>query len=140
MNLVQRFLEYAEAFEETYEDDNWSRLESFFTEDASYQFGDQRAGGRTAMLEMLRGSVNGLDRRMDSRTGDFEAPTAEGNTVHMDWKVTYAMSGCPDLVISGHETAEFDGDRIKALRDDLSPAAEAALTTWMAEHGGKLAG
>jgi hypothetical protein len=36
-----------------------------------------RATGRAAVLEMLRGSVNGLDRKMDSRTPQFEAPTME---------------------------------------------------------------
>lgn len=140
MNTVQRFLEYAEAFEETYADDDWSRLEPFFTDDASYQFGDERAAGRPAMLEMLRSSVNGLDRQMDSRSADFAAPTVDGDTVHMDWKVTYTKAGCPDLVISGHETAAFEGDRIAALRDVMTPEAEAAIGTWMAEHGGKLAG
>lgn len=140
MDITQRFLEYAEAFEETYADDDWARLEPYFKEDASYEFGGQRAAGRSVMLEMLRGSVDGLDRRMDSRMGDFETPTAEGNTVHMDWKVTYTKSGCPDLVISGHETAVFEGDRIKALKDEFAPGAEAALGAWMAEHGTKLSG
>ncbi len=140
MNILQRFLEYADAFEKTYVDDDWSRMERYFTEDSSYQFGDQRADGRTATLEMLRGSVNGLDRQMDSRTGDFDPPAADGDTVHMDWKVTYTKSGCPDLVISGHETAVFEGDRIKLLRDELAPGAEAALAAWMSEHGSKLSG
>ncbi len=139
MDITQRFVQYADAFEKTYDDDDWSRLEPFFTESATYQFGDQRAEGRSALLDMLRGSVNGLDRQMDSRTGDFGAPTADGNTVHMDWKVTYTKAGCPDLVISGHETARFEGDRIAELRDVMAPEAEAAIGAWMSEHGGKLA-
>jgi hypothetical protein len=140
VDIVQRFQEYAEAFEKTYEDDDWSRIEPYFTEDSSYEFGDQRASGRAATLEMLRGSVNGLDRRMDSRTGDFEAPTADGDTVHMNWKVTYTKSGCPDLVISGEETAVFEGDRIARLKDDLAPDAQTSMGAWLATHGDKLAG
>jgi len=140
MNIVDRFLEYADAFEKTYEDDDWSRIEPFFTENSSYQFGDQIAAGRAATLEMLRNSVNGLDRQMDSRTGEFGAPTSDGNTVHMDWKVTYTKSGCPDLVISGHETAVFNGDRIERLRDEMAADAEAAMGAWMAAHGSKLVG
>lgn len=139
MNITQRFLEYADAFEQTYADNDWSRLESYFTEDASYQFEDQRADGRAAMLEMLRGSVDGLDRQMDRRAPKFAAPTADGNTVHMDWQVTYTKSGCPDLVIAGHETAVFEGDRIATLRDELAPGARTALATWMSENAGKLA-
>ena len=34
MNIKDRFLEYADAFEITYEDNDWSRLEPFFTEGA----------------------------------------------------------------------------------------------------------
>ena len=140
MNIVQRFLEYADAFEKTYEDDDWSRIEPFFTEESSYQFADQLATGRSATLEMLRDSINGIDRQMDSRAGEFDAPTSDGNTVHMNWKVTYTKSGCPDLVISGHETAVFNGDRIESLRDELTSGAETAMAAWMSAHGSKLAG
>jgi len=140
MSIIERFQQYADAFEETYVDDDWSRIEPFFTADSSYQFGDQRATGRAATLEMLRNSVNGVDRKMDSRTGAFEAPTSDGDTVHMNWKVTYTKAGCPDLIISGHETAVFEGDRIKHLRDELASGAETAMTAWISAHGSKLIG
>jgi hypothetical protein len=34
---VQVFMDYAAAFEETYVDDDWSRLTTFFHEDARYE-------------------------------------------------------------------------------------------------------
>ena len=55
--------------------------------------------------------VNGFDRKMDSRTPDFEDPTVDGSTILMNWKVTYTKAGCPDLTISGREIAEFQGDQ-----------------------------
>jgi hypothetical protein len=58
----------------------------------------------------------------------------------MNWKVTYTKAGCPDLVISGRETAVFEGDRISLLRDDFDPAAEAAMGEWMEANGAKLQG
>ena len=46
MSIQERFQSYADAFEETYVDDDWSRIEQFFTEDAVFE-GDRiaRLGG-----------------------------------------------------------------------------------------------
>ena len=58
----------------------------------------------------------------------------------MKWTVTYSKAGAPDLVISGLETAIFEGDRIARLRDDFDPEAQKAMGEWMAAHGGLLQG
>src|SRR4030095_10724846 len=42
-NLLQRFGESAQAFEKTYVDDDWTRLEPYFAPDAVY-----RVGGSTS--------------------------------------------------------------------------------------------
>ncbi|SVE51237.1 uncharacterized protein METZ01_LOCUS504091, partial [marine metagenome] len=34
---LQVYAEYASAFEETFGDDDWSRLEKYFSEDARYE-------------------------------------------------------------------------------------------------------
>ena len=139
MSIANQYQAYADAFEKSYEDDDWTRIEPFFTEDAVYE-GDPDARGRAAVLAKLKGGVDAFDRNMDSRTPDFQTPTVEGNTLRMDWKVTYTKADCPDLVISGRETAVFEGDRIALLRDDMDPAAEAAMGGWMAANGAKLQG
>ena len=54
------------------------------------------------------------------------------------WAVTYTKAGAPDLVISGKETAIFEGDRIARLRDDFDPDAQKAMGEWMAAHGASL--
>ena len=138
MSIADRYKAYADAFEETYEDDDWSRIEPCFCEDAVYDGGDSVARGRDAVLAKLKGGVDGLDRRMDRRTPDFQTPTVDGDTLTMKWTVSYAKAGCPDLVISGIETAVFEGDRIKTLRDEFDPEAQKALGEWMTAHGAKL--
>ena len=138
MSITDRYQAYAEAFEESYEDDDWTRIEPFFTEDAVYEGAPEDARGRAAVLAKLKGGVDAFDRNMDSRTPDFQAPTAEGDTVTVNWKVTYTKADCPDLVISGQETAVFEGDQIALLRDVFDPAAEAGLGEWMETHGSKL--
>ncbi len=68
MSIEQRFMEYAKAFEAAFEDDDWSRLAPFFTENAVYRAPpDADAQDRDAVLAKLQRSVNEMDRRMDSR-------------------------------------------------------------------------
>ena len=78
MGIADRYRAYAEAFEESLVDDDWSRIEPFFTEDAVYQ-GEPDARGRDAVLAKLKGGVDAFDRRMDSRTPDFQAPRVDGD-------------------------------------------------------------
>ena len=66
-------------------------------------------------------------------------PSVDGNTLTMKWQVTYTKSGAPDLVISGVETAIFEGDRIGLLRDEFDPEAQKGMEQWMAKNGAKLA-
>jgi hypothetical protein len=139
MSIRDRYQAYADAFEETYKDNDWSRIEPFFTEDAVYE-GDPDAVGRKAVLTKLEGAVDGFDRKMDARIPDFQEPTVEGNELVMRWTVTYEKAGAPDLVLSGVETAHFEGDRIARLRDDLDPETEKRMGEWMATHGAKLQG
>ncbi len=139
MSILDRYQAYADAFEKSYVDDDWSHVEPYFTEDAVYE-GDPDATGRDAVLAKLKDGVDSFDRRMDSRTPDFQTPTVEGNTLTMSWQVTYTKKGRPDLVISGVETAVFEGERIARLRDTFDPEAQKALEKWMAEHGAALQG
>jgi SnoaL-like domain len=137
MSIVDRYLAYADAFEESFLDDDWSRLAPYFTADAVYD-GDPAARGRDAVLAKLKNAVDGFDRRMDRRAPDFAKPTAQGDTVTMKWTVTYTKKGLPDLVISGVETARFQGDRIAHLHDDFDPEAQKAMGEWMTKHGAAL--
>lgn len=134
MNRIALFLAYADAFEVTYEDDNWQRIEEYFTEDAEYD----GAVGRDAVLEKLRTAITTLDRQMDSRDLSLQPPREEGDSVIVDWSVRFSKAGCPELVIGGRETATYDGDRISRLHDDIDAESMQRFEGWMAEHGGKL--
>jgi len=140
MSILDRYQAYADAFEESFEDDDWSRIEPYFTEDAVYEGDPEDAQGRDAVLAKLKNGVDTFDRNMDSRTPDFEPPTVDGNTLRMRWSVTYTKAGAPDLVLSGVETATFEGDRIARLRDDFDPETQKAMGEWMAAHGALLQG
>lgn len=140
MSILDRYQAYADAFELSYEDDDWSRIEAYFTEDAVYEAEPEDAVGREAVLAKLKGGIDAFDRKMDSRTPDFQTPTVEGDTLTMKWTVSYTKAGKPDLVISGVETAVFEGDRIKRLRDEFDPKTQKEMGEWMDAHGASLGG
>jgi len=139
MNIQDRFTEYADAFEITYEDNNWPRLEPYFTEDAIYDSGlGESAHGLAAVMAKLEGAIDGFDRLMDTRVIDFTPLITEGDTVSTHWTARYSKAGVPDLQFGGTEYARFEGDRIAHLRDELDPGTEEALGSWMAQHGESL--
>ena len=142
MSLLKRFARYAEAFETTFDDDNWSRLKEYFTEDAVYESKppfEARAAGVDAVLEHFRGSVNAFDRRFaERRLMPKRPPTESADTVTMAWEATYEASGAPDLKLSGTEVAHFRGDRMCRLEDEFDAGVGESVAAWMAAHAAKL--
>jgi hypothetical protein len=138
MSILDRYQAYADAFEISYKDDDWSHVEPFFTENAVYEGDPDDAQGRDAVLAKLKANVDGFDRKMDSRTLDFEAPTVEGDTLRVKWSATYTKAGVANLDISGVEIATFEGNRIARLSGEFDPSAQKAMGEWMAAHGAML--
>jgi hypothetical protein len=140
MSNLERFAEYAEAFEQTLRDDDWSRLGPYFAEGAVYVPGDvDEAVGRDNVVRALRDSVNSLDRKFDSREIAEDLDLSEdGATVTMSFVVTYRKSGLPDLTISGIETATYADGEIQRLEDVIDEAVVAAMASWMAQHADAL--
>ena len=139
MDLAKRYAAYAQAFDLTCEDDDWSRLEEFFTEDACYRPDGTPASeivGRKAIFEYLKQDLDAFDRRMNKRTLSFLEPhRVEGDRVISHWEMRCEKQGLPDLVFKGCETAIFEGDRIGSLSDAFEPDQIARIESWRADHG-----
>lgn len=144
MNKTERFAQYAEDFEKTYADDDWSRLRQHFTDDAVYEtVGDEafagRAEGLDALLDRLQSAVNGFDRKFATRNLELKGDLEERpDSVFLSWEATYTVPDAPALTLAGTEEAVFDGDRIKHLKDTFRPEIGAAVAAWMEKHGTKL--
>jgi len=127
MEPEKKFMEYAIAFELTFSDDNWARLEPYFTKDAIYTVtgGPPLGGrfeGREKVLEHLRNSVDELDRKFNARRVEpVGKPKTGEDWFEMCWRATYERSGCPDLVFEGTERATFLEGRIILLEDTIEP-------------------
>ena len=144
MSIVDRFNAFAADFESCIIDDNWSRLEKYFLADASYwNVGgpDPKITGRAAIVDYLRDNVASSDRRFASR--DLEAvtePTVTGNKLSRKWRVTYKLPGAPDLVVEGEARYEFEGELIRRLEEEATPASMQRYMEWMEKYGSKLQG
>lgn len=119
MSNLPIFGTYAAAFEESLVDDNWSRLEQYFTPDATYAPGDgTKAEGRDAVLAALQDSVNALERKCETREV-IGAPEVkeDGDTVTLGFTIKYGKAGVPDLLLSGQETLVYRDGAIAAMED-----------------------
>lgn len=140
MNPIQRFVEYAAAFEQTFETRSTSPIEPFFTEDAVYEtFGappfEGCQSGRDAVFSYLLTSLDGFDRRFATRALELlEGPELRDGSVWIRWRGRYTRPGLPDLVIEGEESATFDGDRIARLEDRFTLETAQAALAYLEEH------
>ncbi len=144
MGIVERFLEYAQAFEDAYDSDDWSLLEPYFTEDAVYDFIagpplGARHESRATILNDFQVAVNGFDRRFTSRRVEFlEGPVEKNGEVWMRWLATYTLDGASDCRLEGEERAVFEGDRIRLLEDRVSDEECQRLGAYLEAHAGKM--
>ena len=116
--LTDRYEAYAADFERTFVDDDWSRLEQYFTEDAVYSTPTNglRVSGRASLLGALRAAVSSFDRHCDTRQlVTTEGPRQEGNKLIREWDADLTLRGAPDLHIGGSERAVIRGERIELL-------------------------
>ena len=136
MGSLEKFLEYAQDFEKTYDDDDWSRLERYFAPDAVYEVRNTAFSchieGPRAILEGIKRSLDGFDRRLTKRTIDLVgAPVEEGGSVSLGWTATYRFASAPPFVLRGHSTARYRGDAIVELVDDYAEGTDAEAGTWI---------
>jgi hypothetical protein len=139
MDTLQRFGAYAADFEKTFQDDDWTRLEEYFAEDAVYTVEGApfacEVRGRDAIFRAIKKSIDGFDRRMDKREiSPGGAPEVEGRRVTVSGGVRYEKEGMEPISIHLSETAEFDeAGRIVRLHDVYPESQDEALA-WIERH------
>ena len=142
MNIVDVFESFAADFESTLQDDDWSRLEKYFTDDATYlNIGDpdSQCNGRGAILSYLKTDISNFDRKFDSRTlMAITSPEVSGNRLLRRWRTTFSLKGTPDLIMEGEARYQFVGQFIQAIEEELTPKSVKNITEWMQAYGDKL--
>jgi hypothetical protein len=139
MDPLQRFAAYAADFEKTFEDNDWTRLEGYFAEDATYTVEgtpfDCSIRGRAAIFRGIEKSIDGFDRRFDKRAiTPSAAPVVEGNRVVFAGTGLYEKEGVDTLTIELSEAAEFDdAGRIVSIVD-VYPEGQDQMVDWLARY------
>jgi ketosteroid isomerase-like protein len=142
--LIERFAQYAIAFEEVFIDDRWERLEPFFTADAEHVVTGGgplavHSKGRASVISDLRQSVDACDRRFDRRLPEIIAgPEERDGAVWMAWRLTLQRDGAPDLRIEGDHLAVYRGDALVRIEETLGPEVGPALEAYVAAYGDRL--
>ncbi len=141
MNPFEAFMSYAAAFEKSFADDDWTRLEAHFTPEATYTIeGEPYAcvlTGPDAIFAGMKKSLDGFDRRYTGRElAMTDGPHIGEDTLRAGWSVTYTREGWTPFVLRGHSTASFASDgRITALVDAFDAGAIGELDAWRRENG-----
>jgi len=142
MGIIDTFESFAAEFEAAVEDDNWSRLEKYLAEDATYlNVGgpDPKCEGRDAIIAFVKVDVANNDRRFDTRTLiALTPPTAEGNRLSRQWRCTYTLAGAPDLVVDGEARYVFEGNLIKEIEEEVTTVSMQKFSEWMQKYGDRL--
>jgi len=140
--LAARLLAYIAAQERCYADDDWTRLEPFFAEDAVHEVSGGaplggRWQGRAAVIRSLRERAEALDRRFDDRVlWPRGVPAEKGDSVALPWRGIYRLERAPAqvLTIEGTLVATFAKDRISVLRDQLRPGTDRLVEAYLRRH------
>jgi hypothetical protein len=143
MTYLPRFLAYAQAFEQTYADNDWTRLAPFFTEDAVYMVtglsSPTELHGRDNILRGMQKSLDGFDRKMSHREIVPTAPPSEdGNRVTLNGFVRYQRGESPPIELHATIVATFEGDRIAHMHDTFT--LDRAAAEWLGRHAADLDG
>jgi len=140
MSTMRSFIAYFEAFEATYLDDDWSRLEPLFAPDAVYRVEgsglyDCELRGRAAILAGLRKFVAGFDRHCERRLEAIGAPVVEGESIRFRGAAYYRRGGSPEFAIELEERIEFADGRIVRMIDTYPHGLAERSAEWIAAWG-----
>ncbi|MFT5039370.1 MAG: hypothetical protein ACI8TX_000318 [Hyphomicrobiaceae bacterium] len=140
MSTLNLFLAYADDFEKTFLDDDWSRLTRHFAPDAVYEIvSDSMPAvlqGPEAIFTGMKKSLDGFDRVFDTRTIEIVGePKVEGTHMAVGWKVSYAKGDLPVFVLRGASEVDYKDDLIVRLCDRYDDKVSGEVLAWQEKTG-----
>ncbi len=135
MDTLTTFMAYAADFELTYIDDDWERVRNHFAEGIVYEVMAESFGckliGREAIAAGLKKSLDGFDRRFDSREVELVGePQIDGEVLRAAWNVHYTKAGCDPFTLRGSSTVRCVDGKVMHLTDAYERSAEDEFAGW----------
>lgn len=143
MSTMKRFLAYYEAFEATYLDDDWTRLEPLFSPDAVYrvtggtQF-DCEIRGREAVFAGIKKSLDGFDRQCERRLDNVAPPEVTEDAILLHGAAYYTRNGSPEFTLRLDERIEWEDGVIVRITDIYLPDLTQDSSDWLERYGADL--
>jgi len=142
MNIKDRYEAYFEAFEVTFDNDDWAPIEQFFAEDAIYEAprGGQVAG-RAAIMAQFKESLDAFDRTFPvKRVIEVHKDDVELSEDHIrvPGTIHYELPGEEPLAFDMIEEAWYRDGQITRLVDTIPPAEAEKMANYLARHANKL--
>jgi hypothetical protein len=141
---LERFLGYVRAFELVYLTDAWAALEPHLAQDVGHVVHSEGLlrmddRGRAAVIEGLRRSVHGMDRRFDARIPELvEGPLVRPDGVWMRFSLRLRRAGLPELHVEGEHVAEYAAGRIVRIEEWIAPGMGERVDAFLTEHDARL--
>jgi hypothetical protein len=140
MTPLETFLAYFQAFEQTYVDDDWTRLERFLAPEAVYRVRggggfDCEIQGRDAIFAGIRRFLDGFDRQCTREIRPVGAPALDANIVRVRGIAAYRRGESPELLLDIEEEAEFRDGVIVSLTDTYRTPVDEDMAAWIARWG-----
>jgi hypothetical protein len=139
MTILEKFTAYAKDFEQTFIDDDWTRLNGYFADDAVYEVRGVGFGcdllGRSNIFRGIKRSLDNFDRRFDSRKIEVTSvPEVSEDTFSASWTVTYTKAGAPPFLLRGHTVVTYAGGRIIEMIDSYTEEMGREAAAWISQH------
>jgi hypothetical protein len=147
VDVMARWRDWYEAFEQCAVDDRWDRLAPFLSADVQYRVtGMPYACVLKGVEQVIAGfakSFEGFDRRFDTRTHQVVGMRVfePGLITARIWG-TYEKDGLPPLAFPATGHWHFDGDQIGLMVDvyDIAELELAEAFEWLGAHGEAIGG
>lgn len=139
MKPLELFLKYAGAFEQTFVDDDWERVKRCFDPSAVYEVESRIVGARLvgpdAICAGIRRSLEGFDRRFDSRRLEpVGKPEIGVDGCRIAWRAHYEKEGVEALTLCGSSLIRFRDGFVIEMVDSFREEDEAALEAWQVRN------
>jgi hypothetical protein len=146
MDLRERFARYADDFDLTVGDDDWSRIRTHFAENAVREehvppLISLHHEGIDQIISEWRAMVANFDRRFDRRILVRTGPVEQnGNVVTLPWVGIYLFRDTPALLGEGKEIARYSGERIQHLETTWTEDTIQRTIDWATRYGQRVPG
>ena len=140
MDLIEKFIEQAQAFEAAYKHGTWNALRPYFADDVTYEVMNMPFHCEVTTIDRfiagLIRATDGFDKKChrEIKLGKQKV-SQEGNNVLVHTVLRFTRNGSPPIEAGMWEIATYDKGVITRMMDIYDPGASTKFKEWMRDWG-----